>query len=285
MRVAVIIASRGRPELLARTLKTLGAGMSLPETRCSVALDGDDPELSACLNAIERREAYPALTISIGDREDSLGAKYNRAYRAAQDPDLAVLWADDMVMPEPGWDAKLAEAAEKLPDRCGCVFFGDIPGILQPGVAVSRKFVEAMGFFCVPYFPAWWHETYTIECAHMSRSFAYADVRVELLQEVAGKSRGIRDIAFWGRLFDDLRPERASLARRIIEESNLPQADRDEALTNMPILIEGWRLSNAGLRDPVRAKQLEEHYGYDNEPTDRYTRLRMAAEKMMGEMP
>jgi hypothetical protein len=227
------------------------------------------------------------VIFSIAPREDSLGEKYNRIQSKAatlSPTDLYVLWADDMTMPDKGWDARLAEAAEKLPDQCGIVLFGNIPGVLQPGIAMTQKFIDAQGFFNVPYFPYWWGETWPMEIATMSGRYVHADVHVEMLTEMKGKSRGVREITFWAEFFDRLRPSRIEVAKKIIASGSEPLLRKRELLSAIPSVAQSWEHSNSVLRDPVRAAELERHYSFDAPADERYMRLKAKAEKMMEEL-
>ena len=182
MTISVCIASRGRPEMLTKTVEQLSALAELPDTKISVALDLDD-EKSAGWKSDNHR-----VTGSFAEREDSLGEKYNRAARGIA-ADVYVLWADDVVTTTQGWDKKIQDAAGLFSDGIGVVYFGKIEGVLQPGIAVTAKMVELMGFFCVPWFGYWWVDTYIDEIGRMSDRIIHADVQVELLQGLAGKRR------------------------------------------------------------------------------------------------
>lgn len=277
MKVSVCIASRGRPALCRLTVTRLQTGAVLEGTRIVVALDSDDPE----------RDNYglPAgCTVSVADREDSLGAKWNRAYRHA-DADLAVLWPDDAVMPDRGWDDLLAKAAATLPDQCGAVFFGDIPGVLQPGIAITRKFAEAMGFFAPEFFPFWWVDTWLLELATMSGRGVHADVRVSLLNDLKGASRGVREVRFWAEFFDRLRPARIATAERIINDGSETPERKALLLRQIKDWDERWTHSNSVLRDPMRAAELEKHYSFDAPSDERYARLKAKAEDILAELP
>ncbi len=277
MKVSVCIASRGRPALFRQTIDILIAGMALSETVISAALDaGDDT-----LGDYPTKEEPPRYLRSIGPREDSLGAKWNRAQMQVP-ADLYVLWADDMVMPDKGWDKALVAAAAALPDQCGAVFFGDIPGVLQPGIAVTQKFVDAMGFFAPPYFPfSWWSDTWCLEMATMSGRGVHADVRVTLLDSLKGSSRGIRDVLFWAGFFDAFRPSRAAAAERIIREGSESPERKAGLLSQIPDWVNRWTYSNSVLRDPKRAAELETHYSFDAPADERYARLKARAEDML----
>ena len=279
MKVAVCIASRGRPELLSRTLTQLTAGRVLPDTFLAVGVDKDDPS-----SLLHMPQYHGSAGFSVEDREDSLGAKYNRIQQSCSPADLCVLWADDIVMPDRGWDAKLAKAAETLSDQCGVVFFGHIPGVLQPGIAVTQRMIDEIGFFCPTEFPYWWSDTFWLELASMTGREVNADVAVDLMNDIKGASRGVREILFWAELWDAMRPQRVATAKRIIERGSEPFLRKQRLIANLPHEAERWRLSNSILRSPADAARLEAYYGYDAPADERYMRLKAKAEKMLEEL-
>lgn len=119
----------------------------------------------------------------------------------------------------------------------------------------------------------------------MAECFVHADVNVSLLQEVAGHSSNVRDIPFWAKLFDDLRPSRERLAIQMISESGRDEEAKRVLIKAIPEKSMRWKISNSKLRDPVQASQLEAYYRFDNSPPDeRYLRLKKAAERMMEEL-
>lgn len=277
MSVTVCIASRGRPKEALHTIATLISGMALPDTQIVIALDNDEAGAYRSLSVIPPER----LIVSNADREDSLGAKYNRAAACAPaSTDLFVLWADDTVTPTIGWDARLKEKADLFNGEAGVVYFGNVPGVFLPGIAVTKAFVEAQGFFCPPMFPFWWHDTWIDEVARFADRILVADVEVQLLDELKGNSRGVREIAFWGQFFDRLRGARIEAAQRIIATE--PQAWRREQLTQrIPSMAEFLNNRNKPCSDPEQAKALEAHYSFDAPADERYIRLKAAAEAMI----
>jgi hypothetical protein len=142
---------------------------------------------------------------------------------------------------------------------------------------MTQKFIDAQGFFCPPYFPAWFHETWALEIADGAGCHVKADVAVELLQETIGKSRGIRDVEFWATLFDAMRSKRREIILKLIE-NRLDKLWRFSKLTEWDAK---WSNSNSVLRDPNRAKQIEQFYSFDAPDDLRYQRLRTAGEELL----
>lgn len=276
--ISVCIASRGRPELLRECVTKLVEGMTLQDTVISVALDKDDERLADYQQALEHAK------FSVADREDSLGAKYNRAQRQCP-ADLYILWADDMVMPDKGWDLALETKAQLFGKRgVGVIYFGNIPNVFQPGVAVTHKFAEYMKGICPEHFPFWWGETWGDECARFCDRIIYSDVNVSLLTETRGSSQGVREITFWAKIFDDLRPTRIEIAKKIIAESSDPPWRKEQLLQRIPALAQILNQRNSKLRDPAQAVQLEAYYRQSNDPPDeRYLRLKAKAREIIGQ--
>lgn len=275
MKVAVCIASRGRPELLGRAVSEILEKAELPETEIIVALDDDD---NADYGGDWREN--PKIKISIAPREDSLGAKYNRA-KELSCADVYVMWSDDVTIITPGWDRNLISAAELFPDGMGVIYFGKIPGTLQPGIAVTAKFIERMGFFCTPYFPFWWHDTWIDEVARLSGRIVTAPVDIAPLQDLPGKSRGVRDIAFWGQFFDALRPQRVEVARKIITDGQDPPFRKVQLAELIAPMSKMLLERNSKCSNPESAKELEKFWSFDAPADERYLRIKARAEAML----
>ncbi len=280
MTVAVCIASRGRPDQLKATITSLIEGMELPDTVIALAIDTDD---QPTMDIHDDLLLNPRVRLSCAEREDAIGAKYNRAYANVKS-DVAILWADDMTMPEKGWDRKISEAAQLFGGEPGVLYFGKVEGVSFPGIAVTTKFVEEMGFFSVPYFYYWWHDTTIDEVARLSDRILHVNVSVKLLADLKGNSRNVQEITFWAEFFDKLRPRRLEVASSIIEKYSSPW--RKVQLRQRVRGMEQWlNQRNSILRKPEEAARLEKFYSDGNAvQDDRYWRLKSAAQKMMDEM-
>ena len=275
MTVALCIASRGRPKELERTLRRVHDNIHGPATLgVIVALDDDDPSLA------EYSVRQCAITrYLVGPREDTLGAKYNRCTRASN-ADLYVLGADEMPFISPGWDVELERRAEAFSDGIGMVTVQhpyDNP--LPASIAITRKLVARMGHFMPPFFPFWWHDTWSDEIGRMIGRYVPSEARVEH-HNLQGPSRGLRDVPFWATFFDATRILRVRMAQGIIAELAEPYARKLELVNAIPALCDQFRTRNAKLRDPQFASQFE---GFDAPADERYHRVRDAALAMMQE--
>ena len=282
MTVCLCIASRDRPGELTRTITEAMKLATMPNTIAAVALDEDDK------SSLILPDLYRAIT-DIAPREASLGAKYNRATKiAAGETDMVVLGVDDAYPSNPGWDQKLADAAAKFTDGVGVVFFGEKrahPYDLPDGIAVTRKWIEQVGFFCSPYFPFWWHDTWIDELAKLIGRYVWADVTWEKhgKSEVGGhKTTRMREVTWWARFFDATRQMRVDTALRMINASDDPPYLKAQLRQEMQWKCDILWQRNGRVRD--HGHQYERDYGATYEPDAGYDQIKAEAVAMMEKM-
>lgn len=275
--VSLCIASRGRPGMLAQTAAASDAAATLDATRVVIGVDRD--QVPDVITARLLLAAGPRFVASIADREDSLGAKYNRI-QGAHAADLYVCGCDDTIIPTPGWDAKLLRAAAGFKDGIGIVYFGHVPGAFQPGIAVTHKLATLMGGMFNPHFPFWWHDTWLDEIGRMIGRIAHADVDV-IQHGPIGETRGLRDVAFWAEFFDSTRTLRVRKALDIIGQLDETRAFKDQLVGRINPLCEAFRERNALLRDPDKARAFEASNSIDAPADARYERAKASAEQLL----
>lgn len=275
LKVSVCIATRGRPELLANTVAMTLSNSVMESTRIVVGFDEDDPALSTAISALA---SHDKLIACVEAREDSLGEKYNRCQRE-EPADLYVVCTDDAAITTPGWDRILSEAAKQFPDGIGVINFGSmqVESSLPAMYAITQKFVDKTGFFQVPYFPFWWHDTWTMEIATMINRRWLAQVDVEYPDmDTATKTRCCRDIRFWQMFFDATRGLRQDAARSIIlsdEFQTWGGYSKDDLLSQFSIWGKDFFERGVRLRDPAVAEKLEQTVSFDAPGDERYTRI------------
>lgn len=275
MNLSLLIASRGRPVDLIRVVTEIDKRIASPEfVTISVALDHDDESVPE--PPLDMRSH---LVWHIGKREDSLGAKYNRC--AANAPaQVYVLGADDNIFMADGWDELIRERMREFGDGMGFVYFGRLDGTLPTQMAIPHILFERQGFLFPPYWPVWFHDTWVDDIAHMSGRILWADIPVEEIGG-RGKSRGVRDVAFWATLFEATRPHREHVADALSAEFN-PKWLQTQILQRREILTKVFlqpRITR--LRHPATAAEFEQRMSFDAPADERYLRIKATAEAMM----
>lgn len=274
MSINICIASRGHPKQLRETVWQTMAAASLPTTKAIIALDRDDKT-----NEEIKLPSNDRIVLSIGDREDSLGEKYNRAWRAAP-ADWYVLATDDMAISTPKWDEEIEKAGALFTDGIGVVYFGQppVPSSMPASFAVSHKMALVMGFFMCPHHPFWWHDTTMDEIAHFTGRHIIADCRMTYPYGY-GKTRGLREISYWATFFDLMRLWRWQIAERIIDspENTDPAWRKLQLKQSVNNKCEQFLMRNAQLRDPLNARNQENQQSYDAPDDERYQRIKAAS--------
>jgi len=283
MTITVCLATRGRPSLLRQAVERTLKNAILPTTKVVVGVDLDDPDRPGELQRLLDDEQ---ILWSYGAREDSLGAKYNRV--AAHCPaDIYLGATDDAWIDAPGWDAELERLCALFPDGIGCVYVGrmNIPSTLPAMQAVTQGLVDRMGHFMCPDYPFWWHDTWLDEFAHYIGRVVHSGIKVGYPEQNPG-SRGLRELDFWARHFDETRAGRRLMALDVINNPDFAETEmrRHQLRSQLPKLDAWFVHRNSFLRNPENARRLEREAGIDNggAPDERYARLKAAAERRMG---
>jgi hypothetical protein len=281
-RIALCIASRGNPLSLFATLHSILPQCALSATTAVVGLDDDDPTL------IDARVVLDALgperiIVSIGPREDSIGAVYNRC-AAAIDADLYINGADDFKIVTGGWDVLLSQAAEFFPDDIGMIGFGQMPwpSILPAVSATTRGLIKKMGYFVQDYTPYWWMDTWLYEIATMIGRSHYVPIDVEVIGPV--RTRGLREFTYWVSFVDDMRVHRRAIAESILSSPDflVSPERRQELRESLDHVCAEFRAGHVLPRNPAHAAGIEAA-GYDAPDDERYRRIKARSMKVLQE--
>lgn len=276
MNITLCIASRGHPVDLIRVIEETDKRVSEPDNvTISVALDDDDDSLTA------PPKTRCKLAWDIGPREDSLGEKYNRCARNAP-ADYYALGADDNIFKTDDWDGRIREAAGIMPQGFGFIYFGRLDGTLPTQMAIPHELILMQGFLFPPYFPFWFHDTWTDEIAHLTGRVLWADIEVKEIGG-RGKTRGLQEIPFWTSLFDAMRPYRIHIGEKLSEKFN-ERWLMMQLLQRQTILNVFFQSRTMALRDPATAIHFQERMSHDAKPDARYLRLKGQAEGILREI-
>ncbi len=270
MPVAVVIASRGRPERILNAVKDADEKAACNDTVIVACLDNDD-------TLPQKPDTKHKLIWSVEPREDSLGQKYNRG--AALAPDCtALLSCDDVIFSRVGYDQIVNDDAAKFADGYGMIGYGMQPWAnISQTIAVTSKMREWIGYFMPPYFPAWWHETWMEELGYYMGRFSRSQAFEVLEVDGRGTTTALRDVTLWAQFFQLTRVLREDIAIRFRTEHNMPVPDfsglRDYFhRLNMPNL------------NPKTAEHLEQRYGTNPINDERHNRLVAQAQKIIDEV-
>jgi hypothetical protein len=230
MKIAVLIASRGRPFRLGVALQRIFDTADNPENiTVSVWLDDDDktPSLDVVRGFMGGR-----VTVTVGSRPQSLGEAHN-ALSTKVDADLYCVLADDVYPQSRGWDSMLvsAHAQHNQPVYCWLHRSED------PAYPIlTKKWVQAAGgVFTADLFPFWFDDFWLAEIVEIATGEPIACLTgLKLTGDKGTGTPRMRDLAYWYSVFHKTRPLRVEEAKNIYRNLNgYEMPDRSEIVASL----------------------------------------------------
>lgn len=276
MRIAVIVATRGRPQRAGGVIECARNLLSgLHEVEFVVALDDDDQRSVDYFGSLDGVRRY------VQSRPIGVGDCWNRAARHYT-ADCYLALPDDAWICSPNWDAYMVNALGTGIDghtssaKLGIVSWYDA---LQPTIAsifgMTAKWVETNGFVFDPRFPFWWGDSALVETAIFATGEGMPGTSSLQFASMPGNvNPRLRDMDLWWALFAATRHERVETARKIARDAGLPAIndydtaalvlqceERDAAgLRNAPGIIASIKHPAPSSPEYLMAKALAEQY-------------------------
>lgn len=217
--IAVLTATRGRPEKLKRMLHSLGATVH-DKSRVShwICIDEDDEATLEFIKFVdlEKLTGYPVHVV-VGKKPRKLPDVWNAVWQVAKDQaDIFIGFTDDYEMHTHGWDELLREGVNLYPDGVAVVHIPDpfAPEIITVICATAKVF-NALGYFSIPYFPFWFADGWIDEISKMIQRRVTIEINMGPQGGDRGKTMNMHNLAFWFDFFCQLRDERREEAERI----------------------------------------------------------------------
>lgn len=279
MNLTLVIAARGRPQQLRDMLKRTVPHIRLASTRVLVCLDADD---ALNIDGIPELPQDPRIATSIRLREDSVGAKYNRAQIEAG-ADVFAVGVDCAPIVTPGFDSIILDAASRFPDGIGCVYGEMANGSFPKLQAVTANLADKMGGIYPTEYPFWFIDHHLDDIARMIGRIVCTDIKVDNAVRPSKTTR-MRDLGFWLKYYQLGTLRRRALAHAIIHDRDFraPEWQR-HMLASACILTEARSAAlNWSLLQNV--SEIEMDRGEEGLPDDGYRRIKAAAEARAVEM-
>lgn len=278
MKLTINIATRGRPEIVADTVRRMAPHMALPNTTLLVSIDDDD---TPSVNDASRLLVDDRVMVAVAPREDSRGAKYDRALKLAP-ADVYLLAVDFAPVVTTGFDAMILEAAAQLPDGIGCVGSVHPNGCLQAYQAPTAKMAERLGYLYSHEFPFWFIDHELDDYARMIGRYPLVPIELDASRRAA-KTIGLRDVAFWATYYDAGTFRRRQKAEDILQVMTEPEWRKSFARNQWPRIEAMSRAVNDSVR--ANAASLEaSRGGLESAPDERYRRIKLKAEATLLDM-
>lgn len=166
MKIASITPSYNRSEKY-RAMKQSFDNNTADNRRASVVLDVimTDPDFKGY--PVEDNRIVRAVDVATAWRWNDTAKR--------TDADIYILGSDDIEFATPGWDDRLRNLFAKYPDGILCVGFNDgREEGATPHYAVSKQWLEVLGYFANPIFFHWYVDTWTVDVAKRINRYVYA---------------------------------------------------------------------------------------------------------------
>lgn len=255
MKLAISLATRGRPQQLIDTVTKSVANWTNPETVLYVMVDTDDRATFRELDPLHLQDERVKdgmiagrIKVNFREREDTIAEKWNRIVELEPDADLYLVAADDDPYVTPGYDQKLLEAAVRFPDGIGMVYGNMANASFSGVVAPTRGLVQKLGHIFPRYFPYWFVDHWTDDVARLIDRISFADVRTD--QSKAGKTQEMREPGWWATWFDAAYLMRRKIAHDIINSDDFVASHwrKQITLTHHPLIEYRSRWINDNVR-------------------------------------
>lgn len=266
MKIACVMATRGNPQRAAAVIECANALSSgKHEIEWIVGCDEDD------IATIKALKGYARL--SIGNAPVGVGGVWNRGAEAST-ADIIAPFPDDSFPGLPDWDATICD---NLPDpnKIGVIAWNDTANPNQCTLPViTRRWFELAGLYD-DRFPYWFYDTCVAELWSFVQGRPVGIPKNLLLAAKKGKTKSMRELAFWWGFYVFTRKERLAKAEQIRKQLGIEMAP--DLLRN---IIENWEH-----RDSLAAQHFEamerDLSAAEGEPPPRYLKARANAEAVM----
>lgn len=274
VRIAICIASRGRPAALAGVVMAAQRLQSaVNQIAFALALDDDDVKSIQMFETLAQ-SGEVNVHASIAPRDSSISAAQNRAVRLAMGAEIVTLLSDRAFVITPGWDVGLVDAAIRHTNRVLWWSCPHDPDTTMP--IFPHTILDAVGWQPHPeIYPYWYIDTHWAEIDRMVFNGPSLRIRPMYAGARQQTTRG-RDFAFWAGVFAALRPKRIEEAKRLNEALGLTWLDPTPEM-----------LSDFYARDhhlAQHAEDFEARFGDPNPPGPEYLAAKARAEAMLKEI-
>ena len=270
MRIAIAIASRGRPSAMAGVVMSfwrLQSGRN--ELAFPLAIDDDDVKTIQMARFLQEDE--PPVVLDIAPRPGTLAECQNRAIKAAAGSDVVVLASDRTFCITPGFDEAIANAVKKYPNRVMWFSSPTEPDLVLP--IIPKAFLDAVAWDYAPVvWPFWFIDTWHVELDRLIHGGPSLRVKCMYSGGRAKTTRG-RDFEFWIRLFVATRKSRIKASKILADTFGVEWKEPD------PAMIAEFEARDKYQLDHVA--DFEKAFGDPSDPGPEYVAAKARAEKIM----
>lgn len=233
--ICLIMATRGRPQLLAEVFAALKQNTAQPDqVSLWLYVDEDDAVTRDAIAAGRLDDAGVQLHWHISGQTSGLGQMQSILWQASgRTAEIYMVLGDDVRFGTPGWDDLLRGVARKFPDG---IFLASPHDPMTADTCTYPVFgwrwLETLQQLFCGHFPFWYDDRWVHQIGEMAGRYAWLPIVVQPVGG-KGKTRRMRDVPFWARFFQLSLDERKASAKKLIDAMNLTAEEKAAALKNL----------------------------------------------------
>ena len=216
--ISILLGTRGRPEMLAEVFGSLQRNTSLKD-KVAIWLYVDEDD-SVTRQAIERKtlpEPGVGLHWHIGPQVGGLGEMHQILWQASgRASEIYMVSVDDARFDTPGWDEIVRKQFVEYPDGVVLAFPHDpMTADVATYPIFGWKWIATLGCLFPGYFPYWFDDKWVTEIGLLIGRRLKLPI---VLYPIRGKGRTkrMRNLAFWTRFFQLTIDERKAAAQKLL---------------------------------------------------------------------
>ena len=230
--ITIIMATRGRPEMLAQVFASLKANTAKKDKVCIwLYVDVDDTVTRSAIDAGKLSDAGIKINWHFGGQTAGLcETQHTLWHNSGRTSEIYMVTCDDACYSTPGWDDELRSASTKFPDG---IFVASPHDPMTADTCTypifGWRWLETLETIFPGHFPYWYDDRWVHQIGEMSGRFVWLSIVMDGIRG-KGKTRRMRDLPFWARFFQLSLDERKASAKKLIDAMNLDSESKKAAL-------------------------------------------------------
>lgn len=205
------LATRGRPQLALETIAETLPNIADDATRLLVFIDEDDPATKEAIAGATLPPFKGKLIGIVRPRPLTIAEKWN--WMAEEPADAYLIMVDHSCHRTPGFDRIILDAAKRFGGGPGVVLGPQANLSFHCANAVTRAWVDAVGYIYPPYFPYWFTDHWVEDVAKMTGLTELVPIIVDSSKKPFTSE--LREPDWWATWFDVARSLRVEDARKV----------------------------------------------------------------------
>jgi hypothetical protein len=281
--ICILMATRGRPDMLAEELASLASNTSRKDLlKVWLYVDDDDKITRQAIDGGRFPDPGYEVNWFIGPRTPGLGECHVALLKASgRTAEIYMISCDDARFDTPAWDEAVRAKFAEYPDGV-LLTFADDPNATDRATYpfIGWKWVETLGYAFPGLFPYWWEDTWIDEIGRMAGRCAKVSILIGPIGGGKGKTQRMRCVPFWTRYFQLTQFERKEEARKLISVMHpTDEKARAAALAQMEVAYSSLKkITEDSFSEVYCVFQEERHSALTLEERNRFSPLYLRQE-------